>query len=247
MVSSYPDEVLSERIQFARALYESCKEFHNAFLHVFIYSILLLFSFARCERLCLEGCDEGLKWCWSMLVENNKRLLWLRQASDRAYKAGSSATRSPSHILMLWHRLPQPIALVTESRICTSECHSMQICFAACGCMERNGMSGDSKIWHSCQDGMQKLGAIASCPGKCFLLLTGSEIQWEPCTEQGCCQAPTGWHGVSLRGNFSQPLLRSCWSAQPWFGKGESMSIALVCCTCFDYSLLRSSEMELDW
>lgn len=32
-------------------------------------------------------------------------------------------------------------------------------------------MSGDSKIWHSCQDGMQKLGAIASYPGKWFLLL----------------------------------------------------------------------------
>lgn len=32
----------------------------------------------------------------------------------------------------------------------------------------------------------------------------------------------------------------------PSFGKGESTSITLPCCACFDYSLLCSSEIELD-
>lgn len=176
-----------------------------------------------------------------MLVENSKRLPWLRQASDRAYKAG---TRSPSRILMLWHRLPQPIVLVTESRTCTSECHSMQICFAACGYMERNDMSGDSKIWHSCQDGMQKLGAIASCPGKWFLLLkfSGSLAQSKDAARhlQGGMVSP--WEAASPSHCWGPVGLR-----RPWFGKGESVSITLVCCTCFDSSLLRSSEMESDW
>lgn len=143
-----------------------------------------------------------------------KDFLWLQQPSDQAYKAGSSDTRPPSYTLMLWHRLPQLIALVTESRIYTSECPSVQICFAACGYMERNSMPGDSKIWHSCQDGMQKLGVVASCPRKWLPLPTRSEVQWEPCTEAEYCQAAAGWHGASLRGSFSQPLLRSCWSVQ---------------------------------
>lgn len=171
-----------------------------------------------------------------MLAENNERL---PQASERSVLlAGSSDTRPYSYILMLRHRLPQPIALVTESRICTSECHSMQICFSACGYTERNSMPGDRKIWRSCQDGMQKQGAIMSCPRKWFPLRTGYEIQWQPYTE-------SGWHGASLRGSFSQPPLRSC-LCSPWFGKGESMSITLLWCTCFDYSLLCSSEIELD-
>lgn len=50
-MGSYHDEVLSERIQFTRVLQETRKEFHNAFLHMFIYSILLLFSFAQCSGM----------------------------------------------------------------------------------------------------------------------------------------------------------------------------------------------------
>jgi len=53
-MDSYHDEALSERIQVTRALQETSKEFHDAFLPIFIYSVLLLFSFA--QRSGMKGC-----------------------------------------------------------------------------------------------------------------------------------------------------------------------------------------------
>lgn len=173
-----------------------------------------------------------------------KDFLWLQQASEKAYKAGSSEARPISHILMLWHRLPQLTGLVTESRICTSECHLVQVCLAACNAQWKTICQRTAKFGTAASMGCKSWEPWYPRPGW-YLLPTGSEIQWEACTKRGCCHAAKRWHWAYTRGSFSQTL-QEAGLYNPCFGKRESLSIAVLCCACFDCSLLFSTEMELD-
>lgn len=83
-------------------------------------------------------CDSGLKWCWSTLTENNERF----SLTSSSFSLGLQG-RGLRHETSLMHpnALTQ-IALADssdiESRICTSESHLIQACFAACKYTEGN-------------------------------------------------------------------------------------------------------------
>lgn len=223
MMGSYCDEELSERIQFTRALQETFRDFHNAFFHVFIYSILLLFSFSvfRVWKAMLSMYyDYDLKWCWSTLTRNNERL----PLTSASFRSGLQGRKLRAETSRIYPNAPTQIATADRAGNGEQNLHFWMSFDAHLPC--RLPLHTEA-----IRQGRAKFGAAAKtgcrswelCPKKWFLLPTGSEIEWEPRTEAGYCHAANWWHRASIRGSFSQPLLGGG-RCNPCFRKGESVS-----------------------
>lgn len=177
--------------------------------------------------------DYDLKWCWSVLAGNNERL----PLTSASFRKGLQGRKLRGETYLTHPYALTQIATADRAGNKEQDLHFWMSFGADLPCClqrtVRKTMLGNSKIWHSCQDGMQKLGAMVSCPrAGWYFLPTGSEIQWEPCTKRGCCHAANWWHWASTRGSFSQPLLVAG-VCNPCFGKGGSLYITVLCCACF--------------
>lgn len=141
---------------------------------------------------------------------------------------------------MLRHRLPQPTGLVTESRICTSECHLMHICLAACGCTQKQYARGEQNLAQLPRRDAEA-GSYVQRNG--FFFPRGLKFSGSLAQRQDTAVQLTGGT-VPLSGAASPS---HCWEvvgATPALGKGKACPVSVLCCACFDYSLLCSSDME---
>lgn len=238
MMGSYRDVALSEKIQFRQSIIET-KNF------IMLSSTCLYIACSFCSALhrlqvwkAVFGryCNSGLKWCWSTLAENNERL----PLTSASFSLGLQGRELRHETSLIHPNALTQIALadssVMESRICTSECHLIQTCFAACEyTVGRQVCQGTAKFgraakiecrrwesWCPAQEGLKFSGSLAR--GR---VLVGS------CQESQCL--------------FGRQLLPGPADlCNPWFGKGGSTSLILLCCTSFDYSPLCNFEVELD-
>lgn len=141
---------------------------------------------------------------------------------------------------MLRHRLPQPTGLVTESRICTSECHLMHICLAACRCTQKRYAKGEQNLAQLPRRDAEA-GSYVQRNG--FFFPRGLKLSGSLAQRQDTAMQLTGGT-VPLSGAASPS---HCWEvvgATPALGKGKVCPVSVLCCACFDYSLLCSSDME---
>lgn len=102
--------------------------------------------------------------------------------------------RPPSYILMLLTQIAVADSSVVESRICTSECHLMQTCFAACKYTEGNRYAREQQ--NSARP--PRWNAEGGNHGP-----RGYEIQREPCPEAGYYWAVARCHSTPSGGSFS--------------------------------------------
>lgn len=157
-------------------------------------------------------CDSGFKWCWSTLAENNERL----PLTSASFSLGLQGRELRHETSLIHPNAPTQIApadsSVMDSRICTSECHLMQTCFAALEYTEGSRYARE-------QQNLTQLPRWSAEDGSHGVQSKGSEIQWQLCPEAGHCWAAARCHSASLGGSFSQVLLVR---AAPDLGMGEA-------------------------
>ena len=189
-------------------------------------------------------CGEGLKWCRSLLAENNERL----PLTSVSFRSGSQGGKLGHEASLIHPDTPTQTAPADSTGsgeqnlhfwtsfgadlLCCLQVHREKQCArgqenlaqlprwdaetGSRGVLSREVVSSSDRVWNSA--GALQRGRVL--PGSGRVASCRFERQLLPATAEVLCS--------------------------PWFGKGESMSMAVLCCACFYCSLLCSSEVELD-